>query len=68
MTIVTIIKLLLSFADGLTSYLNEKQRLDVGEKVAQSKNLQQAMEDKREADAIRERVRRGELDDPFLRN
>ena len=68
MTIVTIIELLLSLADGLTSYVNEQQRLDVGEKIAQSKNLQQAMEDKREADAIRERVRRGELDDPFLRN
>lgn len=65
--VLTFVKLLLSVVDGLMSYFNKKQLLDAGEHIAQSKNLQKAMEEQREAEQIRERVRRGELDDPFVR-
>jgi hypothetical protein len=64
--ILAIVKLVLSFADGLMEYMNDKQLLDAGAHVATSKNLQRALNAVREANDIRERVRAGELSDPFL--
>jgi hypothetical protein len=68
MNLLTLIKLLLSFADGLTSYLNKQQMLDAGEHIQKSKNLQSALDAVQKANAIRDDVRAGKLPDPFLRD
>lgn len=68
MTLLAIIKSLLSFADGLMAYLHERHLIDVGKQLQQTRNLQNALDAVKEADAIRDRVRTGILQDPFLRD
>lgn len=68
MTLLAIIKSLLSFADGLMAYLQEGQLIEVGEQLQQKRNLQNALEAVRKADAVRDDVKSGKLQDPFLRD
>lgn len=67
MTLLAVIKVLLSFADGLVSYLHERQLIDIGKQLQQSKNLQRTLDAVQEANRIRDDVRAGKLQDPFLR-
>lgn len=68
MTLLAIIKTLLSFADSLVSYLHERQLIDVGKQLQQTRNLQNALDAVREANAVRDDVKSGKLQDPFIRD
>lgn len=68
MTLLAIIKSLLSFADGLMAYLHEGHLIDVGKQLQQTRNLQNALDAVRKADAVRDDVKSGKLQDPFLRD
>lgn len=68
MSLLAIIKSLLSFADGLMAYLHERHLIDVGKQLQQTRNLQNALDAVRKADAVRDDVKSGKLQDPFLRD
>ena len=65
---LTIVKFLLSIADTITRRMEKDNQQAVGAHLSQLEALQNAIKEQGEADIIRERVRRGELGDPFLRH
>jgi hypothetical protein len=56
-TLLAIIKALLSFADGLMKYLNDGQLLDAGRHIQAAQNLQNAAKEAARADKAAEDMR-----------
>lgn len=66
-TVAKIIEYVLTIVNAVVRRMDEADRESIGRHLQTLDALSKAQETAREADAIRERVRRGELDDPFLR-
>lgn len=64
MTILAIVKLLLSFADGLMGYLSAQQQQEAGKALERSANLTRALDENRRANDARGVVERRRAADP----
>lgn len=53
MSLLALLRVVLSLADAIAGYLREGQMLEAGQALAQSKNLQRALDAVRTADAAR---------------
>ena len=65
MSILSLLKLVLSFADTLASLLREHQLEEAGKAIQNSANLKAALDANDKADAIVRDVDAGVLHDPF---
>lgn len=64
MTILAIVKLVLTFADRLMAYLNQSQLLEAGKAIETSANLKRAIDEVRCANDARGVVDRRRASDP----
>jgi len=56
-SLLTIVKLILSFADGLMKYLSEGQMLEAGKAIRDAENFKKAKARVDEADAVAAHIR-----------